>query len=548
MTPIRVLVMLVVTLSLAASGLHAQDPADDAWNRGDHETARALYAERVAVDSSDVRALHRLALLFAWNREFTPSLALFDRLLDVVPDNVEAQVDRARVLSWASRFDESVAAYADVLRQRPTERQARLGLAQVLSWSGRLDSATVVYEDLLADDPRDLDALRGIARATAWSGDLKHAEMHWREALEAGGDDGATLIGLSQTLRWQGRAGEARDALERVPLDQRSMPEYVDESRWVDVALSPTVAPSVTYEWDSDGNEMMTVALRGSHPVTTRARIELAGYLRTTWDDPPANDPQYDERLLSWGVTLGGRYVFAPGWAVGAGAGLSSTNATDAWTEPLFFANVSSPSRNRVAGRLSFTRSAFDPTRDLVERGVTFTETSASITLRPADRWGVDAGVAYGIFDGSESNGRLLGHATGNYRVTPSWAALARIRSFGFEKSRGTPGTAGYFNDSYFNPAFYFLGEVFPRWQPLRGPWHLSAEFGLGIEHIDIGPGQTPTTRWPTYRGSVRAAYDLAPGRQISLAGMYTDNAGPFAGNTPGYRYVAATLAGSWAF
>jgi Flp pilus assembly protein TadD len=543
MTTARILFLVTVSLGVVASGLRAQDPADDAWNRGDHETARTLYAERVGADSSDVRALHRLALLFAWNREFTPSLALFDRLLVVVPDNVEAQVDHARVLSWAGRFDESAAAYADLLRHRPDERGARLGLAQVLSWSGQLDSATVVYEDLLTDDPGDLDALQGLARVTAWSGDLKHAEVHWREALEAGGDDGATLIGLSQTLRWQGRAGEARDALDRVPVERRSEPDYVEESRWVDVALAPTVGPSVTYEWDSDGNEMMTVALRGSHPVTSRARIELAGYLRTTWDDPPANDPQYDERLLSWGVTIGGRYVFAPGWTVGAGAGLSSTNVADAWTEPLLFANVSSPSRNRVVGRLSFNRSAFDPTRDLVERGVTFTETSAGVRIRPTDRWNVDAGVAYGIFDGTESNARTLAHATGAFRIAPSWSTVGRARTFGFAKDRGE------LNDAYFNPNAYALGEVFPRWEPLRGPWHASAEIGLGVEYIDFGlPGQPATTRWGTFRAALRIAYDLAPGRQIGLSGMYTDNAGPFAGETTGYRYFATTLSGAWAF
>jgi tetratricopeptide (TPR) repeat protein len=539
----RALFVTVACLILLAAGGAAQDPADDAWNRGDHESARQLYAARLAADSADARALHRLALLLAWNREFPSSLALFDRLLTVVPGNVEAQVDRARVLSWASRFDESAAAYADVLQQRPGERRARLGLAQVLSWSGRLDSAAVVYEGLLDDAPADLEALQGLARVTAWSGDLKHAEQHWRAALEVAGDDGATLIGLSQTLRWQGRAGEARAALDRVPVERRSESDYIEESRWVEVALSATVAPSVTYEWDSDGNEMTTVALRGSHPITTRARVEIAGYFRTTWDDPPANDPLYDERLLSWGITIGGRYVFAPGWTVGAGAGLSSTNVADAWTEPLLFANASSPSRNRVVGRLSFNRSAFDPTRDLVERGVTFTEAAAGIQIRPTDRWNLDAGAAYGLFDGSESNGRTLAHATGAFRVAAQWSAVGRVRTFGFAKDRGE------LNDAYFNPRFYFLGEVFPRWQPLRGPWHVSAEVGLGVEHIDFGlPNQVATTRWGTFRVAGRAAYDLAPGRQISLSGMYTDNAGPFAGDTVGYQYFAATLAGSWAF
>lgn len=544
MSGVRTVLALLLVAAAATPRLQAQDPADDAWNRGDHETARALYADRVAADSSDVRALHRLALLFAWNRDFEPSLNLFDRLVAVAPGNLDARIDRARVLSWANRFDDSIDAYTEALQQQPKDRRARIGLAQVLAWSAQLDSAAAVYEGVLADDPSDLEALQGHARVTAWSGDLTSAEARWRQALEVGGEDGSTLIGLSQTLRWQGRPSEAREALDRVPIERRSEPDYVEEARWVGVALAPTVAPSVTYEWDSDGNEMMTIALRAGYPVLPRLRVELSTYLRTTWDNPPPGDPLYEETLTSWGFTLGGRYVIGTGWTVAAGAGLSSSNLSDSWSEPLIHASVSSPGRYRYGGTLSFNRMAFDPTRDLVATGVTLTETALGLRARISDRWAVDGGAAYGIFDGTEANGRFLGHATGSYSIVPSWAAVGRVRSFGFEKSRGAP-----FNDAYFNPAFYFLGEVFPRWQPLRGPWHLTAEVGLGVEHIDMGIVDQPSsTRWGTFRLAVRASYDLAPGRQIGLSGMYTDNAGPFAGETAGYQYFATTLSGSWAF
>jgi Flp pilus assembly protein TadD len=543
----RVLLAAIAFLTLVTPCVLAQDPADEAWNRGDHDAAKVLYAERLEADSTDVRALHRMALLFAWNREFDSSVALFDRLLTVAPENVDAHVDRARVLSWAGRYGESAAGYTAVLTRRPGDRRARVGLAQTLSWAGHLDSAASVYRSVVADDPRDLEALQGLARVTAWSGDLLSAETRWNDALEIGGADGATLIGLSQTLRWQGRAAAARAALDRVPVERRNEADFVEEQRWVDVALSPNVAPSVTYEWDSDHNEMVTVALRGGHPLTNRARVELAGHFRSSWDAAPGT-------LESWGMTIGGQYVFEPGWTIGAGAGLSSSSLTDSWTEPSIYASASSPRRHRLGVTVSFHRSAFDATRDLVEAGVTLTEGTVTVRARIKNHWQVDGGLAYGVFDGTEPNRRLLGRITGTRRITPAWAAVARARVFGFELGRDVLATvdpaSGAPLNPYFNPDFYFQGELFPRWQPLRGPWHLTVEVAPGIERLvlsfpDPAPGVADLRL--TARASTRGAYDIGPGRQISLSAMYT-NIGVVSTGGAGYRYLAITLAGSWAF
>lgn len=521
---------VVALLVLTARGGTAQDPADLAWNRGDHDVARELYAARVASDSSDVRALHRLALLHAWNREFEPAIALFDRLLTVAPDNVEARVDRARVLSWAGRFGESAEAYAAVLERRPGQRSARIGLAQVLSWSGRLDSAQAVYARLLRDDPDDADALQGLARVTAWSGELHAAEVAWERALELSEDETAARTGLSQTLRWQGRADSALAVLDQVPLDERARPEYVEERRWVDVALSASVSPSITFEIDSDENEMLTVALSGTHPVIPRLTAGADVYFRTaTWE------PQVSGSRQSWGVAATGRYLLEPGWSVTAAFGVADANGADAPVRPMIRAGVTSPVRAPIGGSLLLRHAPFDYTALLMENGVTFSEAAATGRIRPARRWNVDGGFSYAVFHGSESNRRLAGHLAGTRTITRAWTAGARVRSFGFQKN---------LSDGYFDPDLYLLGEVLGRWQPLRGPWHVTAEAAPGLEQI--------TTTWDprlTIRLVARAAYDLAPGRQLTLSTVYT-NAGlqSFATGAEGYRYFAVTLAGGWAF
>ena len=109
------------------------------------------------------------------------------------------------------------------------------------------------------------------------------------------------------------------------------------------------------------------------------------------------------------------------------------------------------------------------------------------------------------------------------------------MRTFGFEKN---------LQDGYFDPSFYLHAEAIARWRPLRGPWHVTGEAAPGLEQI--------TSTWDphaTIRVALQAAYDLSTGRQIGISALYS-NAGlqSFSTGGAGYRYVAVTLSGSWAF
>jgi tetratricopeptide (TPR) repeat protein len=529
-SPVRAAVAVTVLAWFVASGLTAQEPADLAWNRGQHDVARDLYAARVAADSSDVRALHRLALLHAWEREFDTALGLFDHLLAVDPDNLEALTDRARVRSWAGRFDGSAADYAVVLERQPDERSARMGLARVLSWSGRLDSAQAVFASILREDPNDTEARLGLARVTAWSGELRAAEDAWERALEAGSDETAVRIGLSQTLRWQGRVDSALVVLDGVPLVERARLEYAEERRWVEAALDPSFSPAITFETDSDENRILTVVLNGTHPVIPRLRIGADVYARVaTWD------PGLADSRLSGGLAATARYLIEPGWRFTAALGLADANGATAPVRPILRAHAASPVRDRFGGSVLVRHEPFDYTALLMENGVTFTEAAVTGWARFTTRWNVEGGLSYAMFHGSESNSRPMAHIAATRIITRPWSAVARVRSFGFRKD---------LDDGYFDPDFYLIGEALARWRPLRGPWYLMVEAGPGLEQI-TGSGSPRAT----VRLVGRVGYELGPGRALTLATVYT-NAGlqSFAAGGEGYRYFAVTLSGGLAF
>src|SRR5258708_16785213 len=84
-------------LLLLGAPLAAQHPAaDSAWAQGRYAQARALYETALAADSTDVRALHRLAILDAWDGQFDRALARLARLRRLAPGDPDRLVEPAR--------------------------------------------------------------------------------------------------------------------------------------------------------------------------------------------------------------------------------------------------------------------------------------------------------------------------------------------------------------------------------------------------------------------------------------------------------------------
>ncbi|MEE8572204.1 MAG: tetratricopeptide repeat protein, partial [Gemmatimonadota bacterium] len=307
MTSLRRTLLVTLVFLAASRTAAAQNPADAAWASGDFNTARQLYSERLAADSSDIRALHRLALLFAWDEQYDESLLLFDRLLMVAPENLDARIDRARVISWTGDFDKSIESYEEALERHPGDRQVLLGMAQVLSWADRLDSALTIYDGLVAKDSTDFQARHGLARAAAWRGNLVEAERLWRETLAQDENNAETLLGLSQTLRWQGRADAAREVLAQVPIEARMTSGYIEEERWIGVALGTRLSPSLAFEFDSDDNTMVTLSVRGASQMRPRLQLGFDTYYRyANWD------VSWLDSRRAWGFAATGQMLFEP--------------------------------------------------------------------------------------------------------------------------------------------------------------------------------------------------------------------------------------------
>ena len=104
---IRRVLPLLAAVVLARPAAAQLPEAEDAFRRGDYHAARAGYEAVLRQDSTNVRALYRLAILDSWDGKLQRSLDRFIRLRRLEPIDADIMVAHARVLAWAGRSRES---------------------------------------------------------------------------------------------------------------------------------------------------------------------------------------------------------------------------------------------------------------------------------------------------------------------------------------------------------------------------------------------------------------------------------------------------------
>jgi len=422
-----------VALLLCAAPLAAQRPAaDSAWTRGDYAHARALYEAALASDSTDVRALHRLAILDSWDGKFDRALARLARLRLLTPGDADVMVDQARTYAWANQNA----------------------------------AALALYDSVLAHDPQRADALAGRARAVAWSGDLERAEVLWRDALAAHADDPEILIGLAQTLYWNGQAALAETYVAKARAHAPADRAALELERQLAAELRPDVHTTFNGAGDSDHNDFWAQEAYLTGSVGAARGTLQAGWRRATLGSRSA---------ASYGA---GGYAVMPlghGAVLRAGAGFRRlTPDTGAATTPLT-AQVGLGIRPApfVSASVAYSRSAFDETVVLIDYGIAVDAVDFSLDLAPRSRVSFSGG------------GGMAWLSDGNRRTGGVGAVLAGVggglqlgvygRVLSYRTTR--PGV-------YFAPDRFTTVEARAVYAWRRGQWSARGDGGLGTQQV----------------------------------------------------------------
>jgi tetratricopeptide (TPR) repeat protein len=606
MTISRALVAVIavcIALVALASPARAQETAEEAWTAGRLEVAERLYGERLARDSSDTRALHRVALIRAWGERYDEALALFDRLLRIDPRNREARVDRTRVLAWrgdpagavreldallaadpgflpalearaqfagwAGEYDEALRTYSRILEITPGSRAVELDRARVFSWASRFGAAEAVYDSLLRADPGDREARLGLAQVLAWSARLDSAAAVYGSILAQEPGDLEAQRGLARVVGWQGKVIEAERRWRRILIRQPD-----------DAAA--LVGLSQTLRWQGRDAAALEAARRAvqAAPTDRDARTELgwarlaiqprsaSGFVYESdsdgnriwtanagggWRPTPRLEVRGDAYLReariersetpearAYGAALTLWTQVEPGFTISGSVGGSASDAEGSETRPSYRVTASTPTGGLTAATLQFQRLPLDATALLIQREVDIDDFTATAQVFPG------AGVTVALSSGwTRFHGGVSGET--NERFSGSAAVTRRFwQHFTLGLATRTFQFERDLNDGYFDPNFYIIGEALGRFNREWRRWGLSAEVAPGVQQVG-DPGK-PTA---SLRSTGGLAYILGPGRRIGMTAAYA-NAGlsrlspTEAGE--GYRYYAIGINGNWTF
>lgn len=593
----RTAMLLVLMLAAPYGRAFGQDPADRAWRTGDLATARRLYGERLAADSADQRALHRLALMEAWDGHHSASLRLFDRLLALGP-NLEAEVDRARVmawrgqpaaavaaldtlltrspgyipalearaefLAWAGEHAEAVSTYEDLAQILPENRSIRSARARLLSWAARLDESIALYDSLVRTDPTDRQARLGLGRVLGWAGEVDSAAVVYGGLLARDSTDAEAWTGLAQTEAWAGHLRSAERLWRRaLAADSTHVPALVGLAqtlRWQGrdaAAHDALVRAEAVAPTDSDVRSQrrwVNVQLRPRTAATTTYESDSdgSGILTVLARGGFRPRPRLDVRgyaytrwldfetggsalsRRSWGGAVEGWLQLDPGWSVAALLGLSGSDADTVGSQLRLGVRAASPGWWRVVGSVAVTQEPLDVTVQLVENGVSVTQGSIDLRGTPAGGWTATGAFSLAAFHGSESNLRTAGAVGASRRVLRVLTMGGNLRAYGFTKDLA---------DGYFDPSFYLLIEAPVRWEQEFANWRPAAVVAPGLQKIASA----------AFGAAIRVAgelgYSVAPGREVVFsAGYSTLGLSLFAAGGGGYRYRYVSLSGAWGF
>lgn len=592
---------LAGSLLLLARPLAGQAAADSAWNAGDLERASELYEERLATDSTDLRALHRLALVRAWDQDFEASLELFAKLLELDPDHRTALRDRARVLGWSGRNDRALdeldrvlarerddalalEARAHFRRQsgdlsgaledygrlsalRAGDPDVDLQRARLLSWQSRLDESVDLYDSLTRARPEDREIRLELARVLSWAGRLDSTLVVYRGVLEEEPEEIDAIEGVARVLGWRGdlRASERswRRALE---VSDESADAHLGLARTLRWQGRPAAARSA---WRR---------ARALAPENDAVRAE------ERWLDAvlgPFARPRYvyegdsDGNRIHTASLNGGFHLvprFTLGYDVYGRRASNESGATPGDVERETAGGLLEAGLQlepgwwlRAGGGVSYTDGGRDDEiaawrASLASPGHMPFAFVLSYRREPLDltRQLVENGVRREAIDlrtvwtmgrdwrlvASGSPARYSGTETND-----RWTALLSLdHDLSGSWRLGVTGRGFGFerdlNEGYFDPDLYLLAELNVRWQAHPGDWQLALEVDPGVQQIGEDGDASATVRTS---GSI--GYRFAPGRQLDVSGAFSSTGlQSFSTADADYRYGRVSAALRWGF
>ena len=243
--------------------------------------------------ASNADELLSLARAYTGLASYVQAISLYNRYMQLRPDDAAARLQYARVLSWDKRWNASERQYETLLNKEPDRADLKLEYAQVLSYESDYPDAIHVFRQLtdIHDNPRaslytDVPprAYFNLGQIYRWFGWNEHAVVEQNRALSL--DSSYAPAHEELDLARHARPASALDARVSYATDSSDFTmKRVDlqGGKWVSRRLEADLGLGrVEFERTGDGVHANVVsagaAYRYSDRITARGRVGLDFY------------------------------------------------------------------------------------------------------------------------------------------------------------------------------------------------------------------------------------------------------------------------------
>ncbi|MCK9374645.1 MAG: tetratricopeptide repeat protein [Syntrophobacterales bacterium] len=173
-----------------------------------YKDAIQFQEEEVAEFPEDREALHFLALLHYWQRDYRVASDIYQRLLETGAKNSKLRLEAARAADAAHEDDRALDQYLWLYARHRGEKEYALALARLWAQKGNHAEAAGVLAPLMHQQP-DFELRRWYGLELLLIGDFDKAQREYHKAWEEGDTHQETIINLARLYARKNRFGPA---------------------------------------------------------------------------------------------------------------------------------------------------------------------------------------------------------------------------------------------------------------------------------------------------------------------------------------------------
>jgi tetratricopeptide (TPR) repeat protein len=171
---------------------------------------------------------------FLRNNDYRSGESIWQKALDVVPNNVRAYYNLGLAMQKQGRLPEAIRNYNQAIRLNPDYYRAYYNLGHLMQSGGRLKEAAGYYQQVIAIKPDLADAYCNLGSAFLSMGRFDEAISEYRKALSIQPNDAETYNNLGLVFIRLGKFDEAEQQLRKA---LEISPDLPDAHRNLAVAL-----------------------------------------------------------------------------------------------------------------------------------------------------------------------------------------------------------------------------------------------------------------------------------------------------------------------